>query len=39
MPSILAKDTSQTDMLVSQSGSYINKNFAYIRQELGMDVY
>jgi hypothetical protein len=39
MPSILAKDTSQTDMLVSQSGSYINKKFAYIRQELGMDVY
>ena len=39
MPAILSKDTSETDMLVSQSGSYINKKFAYIRQELGMDVY
>ncbi|CAB4143789.1 hypothetical protein UFOVP784_240 [uncultured Caudovirales phage] len=36
---ILDKDTSQTDMIVSQSGSYINKSFAYIRHELGMDVY
>ena len=39
MPAILSKDNSKTDMLVSQSGSYINKKFAYIRQELGMDVY
>ena len=39
MPAILSKDNSKTDMLVSQSGSYINKKFAYIRQEFGMDVY
>jgi hypothetical protein len=39
LPAILNKDNSQTDMLVSQSGSYINKSFAYIRNELGMDVY